>query len=132
MGPPGGARGKRLSAFAEYFFGGGADHCSDCVKLCRPCAIGQPNNGQFCPRVINEPQTAEGRVALRLALSPGVWRRAGLDGGMCGVDWAGARALAEGMIPRRLWPLVARLLARFETGAVLGDSKRRKQDKEED
>lgn len=51
---------------------------------------------------------------------------------MCGIDWTGARILAAGIAQGLRWPLVAQLLARFETGAIKGAEKRRKSDKEED
>lgn len=126
-----GRRGKRLSAFAEYFFGGGADHCGDCVLRGRACARGLPGeDGTLCPRYENDPQTMEGQTALRVAISPGIWRRGGMAGVMCGIDWAAARHLAEGLGEGLPWPLMARALAWFEGGALKGEAKRHK-DKEE-
>ena len=100
------------------------------MNLRRPCAQGRPHNGAFCPRVLNDPQTVEGRAALRLALSPGIWRRAGMEAVLSGIDWTAARSLAEGVARGLRWGAVAALLARFETGALLGEARRRKKDKD--
>lgn len=91
-----------------------------------------PNKGVFCPRYLNDPQTVAGRAALRLALSPGVWMRAGMDGVLVGVNWINARLLAAGVGRGLKWADVSQYLARFETGALVGDARRRKKDKEED
>jgi hypothetical protein len=97
----------------------------------RPCAAGFPGaDGSLCPRYENDPHTAEGRAALHLALSPGIWRRAGMSGVMCGIDWTAAKVLAEGVAEGGPWPAIARLLTQFELGALKGEARRIK-DKQE-
>lgn len=69
---------------------------------------------------------------MHIALSPGVWRRAGMAGAMSGIDWAAAKILAEGIAEGGSWPVIACYLARFEGGAITGDAKRHKDKKEDE
>lgn len=53
-----------------------------------------------------------------------------MDAGLSGIDWTAARSLAEGLARGLRWGAIAAHLARFESGALLGESRRRRKDKD--
>lgn len=48
--------------------------------------------GQFCPEHENRPHTPTGRAVAALIDRPGLWKRAGLTGALCGLDMREALA----------------------------------------
>jgi len=57
---------------------------------------------------------------------PGLWLRAGLEGAVTGLDWAGAHAQHQANVTGLEWRRVACLLRAYERGALAGSAKRQK------
>lgn len=82
-----------------------------------------------CPAELNAPRTGQGEAALRVASLPGVWRF-GAMGGMTGLDWSAAAAVAAGLTPVA-WAALAPLLAACEAGAVEGSAARAERERDD-
>lgn len=116
-------RGKRLRALADWIFGGGANYCEGCRTCGSPCARGERgDDGRFCPQIEHAPHSEAGRLAWSLSTSPGAWKTAGL-GGLAGLDWAGLKALSDG-VEGADWPTLAELFREIEAGALKGAARK--------
>lgn len=119
-------RGKRLSALADWIFGGGGSYCDGCRVTGSPCATGaRTPDGRLCPQIEHAPQTVAGQAAWSLAASAGIWKSGGF-GALTGIDWAAARALHKAA-PEISWREIAGLLRFVEGGALKGAARKAEQ-----
>jgi hypothetical protein len=92
------AEAARLRARARDWWSGGADRCRACADEGAPCSKGgaEPSaedltRHEICPQLATTPRTPEGQAAWRLAVAtPGLWRRAGMDAAVVGLDHGAA------------------------------------------
>lgn len=126
------AEKRRLRLLAEFVFGGGQEHCNGCALAGAACASGgtdhDPETGERarCPQTEHAPQTVAGIAAWRVALRPGVWSRAGIDGVLVGLDYKAAMEMvdADGVGDVAAGTLYS-CLAAIESGALKASSERR-------
>lgn len=76
--------------------------------------------GRLCPFREHAPETPEGLAAALICFRPGVWRRAGEEARVSGLDPAAALACAPAGLDRDLLII---LLGEAETGLLLGTAK---------
>ena len=75
----------------------------------------------MCPEREHAPHTPEGYAALDIATRAGIWRRAGMDGQACGLDWAAVESAislraAAGINSE----LLEKALVSYESGMLAG------------
>jgi hypothetical protein len=108
---------RRLRALSKWEQSGGLTHCEGCEACGADCARGGTDGGDPCPSKVNLPQTEPGIAALAASRHNGVWRRAGMGGQLCGLDYAACLdiAQADGLADPGAF---VRCLAAIEAGAL--------------
>lgn len=88
------AEQRRLRELAKWEYSGGGSHCGGCAEVKADCAHGGTDGGELCPRVRFAPRTSPGLTAWTITRRPGLWRLAGMDGQIVGLDYGSALAVA--------------------------------------